>query len=36
MRGNFLALALIGLAGSTSVRADGLLIPTDRELPPLA
>ncbi len=35
MRGNFLALALIGLAGSTLVRADGLLIPTDRELPPL-
>jgi Ca-activated chloride channel homolog len=35
MRGNFLALALIGLAGSTLVRADGLLIPTDRALPPL-
>jgi len=35
MRGNLLALALIGLAGSTLVRADGLLIPTDREVPPL-
>jgi Ca-activated chloride channel homolog len=35
MRGIFLALALIGLAGSTLVRADGLLIPTDRDLPPL-
>jgi Ca-activated chloride channel homolog len=35
MRVNFLALALIGLAGSTLVRADGLLIPIDRELPPL-
>ncbi len=36
MRGKLLALALIGLAGSTSVRADGLLIPTDRGLPPLS
>ena len=36
MRGKLLALALIGLAGSTSVRADGLLIPTDRTLPPLS
>jgi Ca-activated chloride channel homolog len=36
MRGNLLALALIGLAGSTLVRADGLLIPTDRGLPPLS
>ncbi len=35
MRGNLLALALIGLAGSTVVRADGLLIPTDRGVPPL-
>ena len=35
MRGNLLALALIGLAGSATVRADGLLIPTDRGLPPL-
>ncbi len=35
MRGNLLALALFGLAGSTLVRADGLLIPTDRGVPPL-
>ncbi len=35
MRGNLLALALIGLAGSSLVRADGMLIPTDRTLPPL-
>ena len=35
MRGMLLALALIGLAGSTAVRTDGLLIPTDRTLPPL-
>ncbi len=35
MRCMLLALALIGLAGSTPVRADGLLIPTDRTLPPL-
>jgi Ca-activated chloride channel homolog len=36
MRGALLALALAGLAGSSLVRADGLLIPTDRELPPLS
>ena len=36
MRGNLLALALIGLAGSTLVRADGLLIPTERRLAPVA
>ena len=35
MRGLFLALALCGLAGSSVVRADGMLIPTDRTLPPL-
>jgi Ca-activated chloride channel homolog len=35
MRRTLFALALIGLAGSTPVRADGLLIPTDRTLPPL-
>ncbi|MFI5460361.1 MAG: VIT domain-containing protein, partial [Isosphaerales bacterium] len=35
MRGKLFALALIGLAGSTLVRADGLLIPTDRGMPPL-
>jgi Ca-activated chloride channel family protein len=35
MRVNLLALALIGLAGSTLVRADGLLIPTERGLAPL-
>ena len=35
MRGMFLSLALCGLAGSTVVCADGLLIPTDRTLPPL-
>jgi Ca-activated chloride channel homolog len=35
MRGTLLALALIGLAGSTPLRADGLLVPTDRTLPPL-
>jgi Ca-activated chloride channel family protein len=35
MRRTLFALALFGLAGSTSVRADGLLIPTDRSLPPL-
>ncbi len=35
MRGNLLALALLGLAGSTLVRADGLLVPTERGLPPL-
>jgi Ca-activated chloride channel family protein len=36
MRGFFLALALLGLAGSSLVRADGLLIPTDHDLPPLS
>jgi Ca-activated chloride channel homolog len=36
MRGFFIALALLGLAGSPLVRADGLLIPTDHELPPLS
>jgi Ca-activated chloride channel homolog len=36
MRGFFLALALTGLAGSSLVRADGLLIPTDHALPPLS
>jgi hypothetical protein len=35
-RGFFLALALTGLAGSSLVRADGLLIPTDHALPPLS
>ncbi len=35
MRGKLLALALLGLAGSTVVRADGLLIPKERGLPPL-
>jgi Ca-activated chloride channel family protein len=36
MRRYLLALALAGLAGPTPVRADGLLVPTDRALPPLA
>ena len=36
MRRLLLALALTGLAGPAPVRADGLLIPTDRSLPPLA
>ena len=36
MRRLLLALALTGLAGPTPVRADGLLVPTDRGLPPLA
>ena len=36
MRRLLLALALTGLAGPTPVRADGMLIPTDRGLPPLA
>jgi Ca-activated chloride channel homolog len=36
MRGYFVALALIGLAGTSSVRADGMLIPVDRNLPPLS
>ena len=35
MRRYLFALALFGLAGSTVVRTDGLLIPTDRTLPPL-
>ena len=36
MRGFILALALLGLAGSPWCRADGLLIPTDHNLPPLS
>ncbi len=36
MRRILLALALAGLAGPSPVRADGLLVPTDRSLPPLA
>ncbi len=35
MRGKLFALALIGLASSSTVRADGLLIPTEQGLPPL-
>jgi Ca-activated chloride channel homolog len=36
MRRFILALALLGLAGSPPVRAQGLLIPTDHDLPPLS
>jgi Ca-activated chloride channel family protein len=36
MRRFILALALLGLAGSPAVRAQGLLIPTDHDLPPLS
>ena len=36
MRRFILALALFGLAGSSPVRAQGLLIPTDQKLPPLS
>ena len=35
MRGKIFALALFGLAWATTVRADGLLIPTEQGLPPL-
>ena len=35
MRGKLFALALCGLAWSTPVRAQGLLIPTEGGLPPL-
>ncbi len=35
MRGKLFALALCGLAWSTPVRAQGLLIPTEQGLPPL-
>jgi Ca-activated chloride channel homolog len=36
MRRLFWALALMGLAGSSSARGDGLLVPTDRSIPPLS
>jgi Ca-activated chloride channel family protein len=36
MRRILAVLALIGLAGPLPVRADGLLVPTDRSLPPLS
>jgi hypothetical protein len=36
MRRFILALALLGLAGAPLVRAQGLLIPTDDDLPPLS
>lgn len=36
MRHILLALALAGALGSASARADGLLVPTDRSLPPLS